>query len=72
LPKLMSGVVDGQLSLKWETPVEVDFPMPVEVKVNGQTRKYEVPESGLRIPVKKGAKVEVDPNNWVLYEEKKE
>jgi aminopeptidase N len=72
LPKLMSGVVDGQLSLKWETPVEVDFPMPVEVKINGQTRKYEVPESGLRIPVKKGAKVEVDPNNWVLYEEKKE
>lgn len=70
LPKLTSGVLDGQLTLKWETPVSVDFPMPVEVKINGQLRKYEVPENGVRIPVKKGARVEVDPDNWILFDKK--
>lgn len=64
-PRLVTEQADGGVRLRWEAPNGLPFPMPVEVRVDGQTRRVEMPGGTAFIP--KVASVEVDPSNWVLY-----
>lgn len=68
VPKLYSSVEKGVLKLKWESPDDLPFPMPVEVKINHEIKRYDIPKEGLIIPLKKGEKPEVDPHRWVLMD----
>lgn len=70
LPVLHSRIEDGEWQLYWETPNEIPFPMPVEVKMNGKTTRMEIPAEGLRLKVKKGTQPELDPDGWILMDVK--
>lgn len=75
LPKLTviaSGPADGstttlprQMILRWETPDNMPFPMPIEVVVNGKTQRVEM-KNGTGGLTFTGAIPVVDPNGWVL------
>ncbi|CAN5736255.1 M1 family metallopeptidase [soil metagenome] len=63
---LVSGgsEIPQTLALTWETPNNMPFPMPVEVEVDGKTRRIEMkngkgPVSYYKSPV-------VDPKGWIL------
>lgn len=66
LPTLKHNVLDNQLFIQWESPVNGAFPMPVEVSVNGQVKKIEVPQSGAVLRIKAGDDIQIDPMNKVL------
>lgn len=70
LPVLHSRVKDGKLSLRWDSPVKGDFPMPVEVQLGDEVKKVEVSTKGVTIPFEKGVKPVVDPDNWLLFDKK--
>ena len=53
------------LTLRWETPGG-QFPMPVDVEVDGKLQRVSFEGTTARIPVPTGAKVRVDPENWIL------
>jgi aminopeptidase N len=65
LPVLAVERDGGTLSLRWEAPDELPFPMPVEVMVGGEARR--VPMEGGEATLEVGeAEVEVDPELRVL------
>ena len=65
LPVLAVERDGGTLSLRWEAPDELPFPMPVEVIVGGEARR--VPMEGGEATLEVGeAEVEVDPDLRVL------
>jgi len=66
LPKLISETKDNQLILRWETPNNLPFPMPVEVKIGGQTKRYEMKNGMAAISLTNDAAYEIDPNRWLL------
>lgn len=69
LPHLRVQRTDDALELRWEVPDGLAFPMPVDVQVNGQRQRCEVPDGGTRLPLSPGADVQVDPDWWVLRDE---
>lgn len=68
LPVLYSKIENGALSLRWETPGNLPFPMPLEVQMGEKTERIEIPANGAVLKIPKGIKPVVDPNNWGLYE----
>ncbi len=67
LPVLDADFDEGQLRLKWKSPLMTGFPMPVEVKLGDSVRRFEIPPAGVMIPVPAGIKPEIDPQGWVLF-----
>ena len=57
-----SGEADT-LTLQWNDP---RFPMPLPVRIDGKTRRVAMPEGKASIEVPHNAKVEVDPQGWVM------
>jgi len=70
LPILRSRVEDNKLSLRWETPGELPFAMPVEVLIDGKTRRIPVSQEGVEIKLQRGQQPEVDPDRWIMMEVK--
>ncbi len=68
LPALSYMAVGNSLTLRWNTPDNLPFPMPVEVEINGQIKRVEMPEGKATIQLPKDAKVVVDPHGWILKE----
>ncbi|HSK72615.1 MAG TPA: M1 family metallopeptidase [Pyrinomonadaceae bacterium] len=66
LPKLISETNGNQLTLRWETPNNMPFPMPVEVKIGDQIKRVEMSSGKATIPLPQGASYEIDPNGWLL------
>lgn len=66
LPRLVNERKGDQLELRWETPEELPFPMPVEVKVGDLIRRHEMPGGKVTIPLEAGKAVVVDPQNWIV------
>lgn len=66
LPKLISEAKENQLNLRWETPNDLSFAMPFEVKIGGETKKVEMKNGAGKIALPQDAKVEIDPNGWIL------
>ena len=65
LPKLVSEVNGNTMTLHWETPNNMPFPMPVDVVVNGKTQRVEMKDGKATIKFTGTAPV-IDPNGWVL------
>ncbi|MGI8786973.1 MAG: M1 family metallopeptidase [Pyrinomonadaceae bacterium] len=62
-----SGVSQNtSIKLHWETPNNMPFPMPIEVKINDKIQRVEMPNGTATIPLPQDAKYEIDPNGWVL------
>lgn len=68
LPKLYSRIENDKLTLRWESPVEGPFPMPVEIEIGKTRQKIQVPPGGISIPIKRKDKPVVDPDGWLLFE----
>lgn len=66
LPKLISEKKSNQLTLCWESPDGLPFPMPVEVQIGNATKRHELPGGTVTIPIEPGQNVVVDPQNWIL------
>ncbi|TAL71306.1 MAG: M1 family peptidase [Rhodanobacter sp.] len=69
LPKLVSTRHGNTLDLRWQTPNDLPFPMPVEVAVDGgvHTVPMSTGRGSLAVPV--GALVTIDPHSVLLRDE---
>lgn len=65
LPKLVSENTNGSLRLRWETPNNMPFPMPVDVLINGKVTRLGMKNGTGSIPFAATAPA-IDPNSWVL------
>src|SRR5690606_10985869 len=70
LPKLVTAVPadctsNCKMLLRWETPNNMPFPMPIDVVINGKTQRVEMPD-GKGSVTYSGAPPKVDPDGWVL------
>lgn len=68
LPKLRVETKPNQLVLRWDVPNNLPFPMPVEVKIAGETRRVEMLNNTGSVPLPADAKYEIDPNGWLLMQ----
>jgi len=66
LPRLVTETNENVLTLRWETPNNMPFPMPVDVEVDGKIQRIKM-DNGTAT-VKFNSKATVDPNGWVLKE----
>lgn len=67
LPVLYSKIENGELSLKWQSPENLPFPMPVDVQFGEKVRRVEIPKEGVVLKIPKGVKPVVDPDGWGLF-----
>ncbi len=65
LPKLISETTGNAVSLRWETPNNMPFPMPVDVEINGKTQRVEMRDGKATVSFTGTAPV-VDRKGWVL------
>lgn len=75
LPKLVTNIGELQsgpnsssakvLTLQWETPNNMPFPMPIDVVVNGKTQRVEMKDGKATVNFTGPAPV-IDPKGWVL------
>jgi len=66
LPVLTQTREGDQLTLAWTTDGGGDFPMPVEVEVDGELQTVPIPDGRATITVPVGATVLIDPENKLL------
>jgi aminopeptidase N len=66
LPRLVSEVKENQLSLRWETPEGLSFPMPVEVQLGNEVRRIEMTNGTATVPLQAGQQPVIDPKNRIL------
>ncbi|MBA4120923.1 MAG: M1 family metallopeptidase [Acidobacteria bacterium] len=66
LPKLVSEAKGNQLTLRWETPNNLSFPMPVEISIGGKSRRVEMTNGKATVQLPQDVKYEIDPNGWLL------
>lgn len=66
LPKLVSEKNGNRLTLRWEVPGDLPFPMPVEVQVGNSTKRYQMSQGQITVPIESGQNVVVDPQGWIL------
>ena len=66
LPELVSDRSGSMLKLSWKTPGDLPFPMPVDVSVDGKTRKVLMNGGTAELSVPDSANVVIDPEGWVF------
>lgn len=66
LPELLQTRDGGRLTLKWKTPNDRPFPLPVEVEVDGKVETVAMEGGTGSIAVPADAHVVVDPNARIL------
>ncbi len=66
LPELTMTRDGGTLRLRWTTEGRRAFPMPVELRIDDEVRRVEVPADGATITVPAAAHVVVDPAARIL------
>jgi aminopeptidase N len=65
LPKLISEISGNQLLLRWETPNNMPFPMPINIINNGKTERIEM-KDGRTVITFNGTPPVIDPDALVL------
>jgi aminopeptidase N len=66
LPTLQTKRTPEGLELRWETVGNVDFPMPVTVKVAGTPVQADFQGNRAFVPAPADAKIVIDPEDWIL------
>ncbi len=67
LPKLVTETTGNTLNLRWETPNNMSFPMPIDIEINGKTQRVEM-KNGKATVNFTGTVPVVDRLGWVLRE----
>ncbi len=60
-----SGAKSCELNLRWETPNDLPFPMPIDAVIDGKPRRVEM-KAGTASIAYSGAAPAIDPDGWVL------
>ncbi len=66
LPKLVTETKANQLNLRWETPNNLPFNLPVEVKFGNEIKRVEMKNGQGSIALPQETAYEIDPNGWLL------
>jgi aminopeptidase N len=66
LPKLIAETKDNKTEIRWETPNNLPFAMPIDVEINGKIQRIEIKDGKAIINSTIG---KIDPNGWVLKTE---
>jgi aminopeptidase N len=66
LPALLAAESGGTVTLQWQAPGGLPFPMPIEVAVNGARSRVELRDGRATLRIPEGARLEFDPDGWVL------
>lgn len=66
LPRLIAETNQNNLVLRWETPNNMPFPMPVEVKIGNETKRVEMTNNSATLALPQGAQYTIDPDGWLL------
>lgn len=69
LPRLTTETKGNQLTLRWETPDRLPFPMPVEVQLGDKTERVLMPNGTATITLQPGQVPVFDPHNRILKAE---
>lgn len=66
MPELVTERDATQLTLEWSVPGDRNFPMPVEVSVDGTLSTLDMSDGTASITVAKGARLIIDPQSKIL------
>jgi aminopeptidase N len=66
LPKLIAETKENKTEIRWETPNNLPFAMPIDVEINGKIQRIEIKDGKVIINSTIG---KIDPNGWVLKSE---
>ena len=66
LPELQQTRTDSELILKWQTPENLAFPMPISISINGKTSIYTTIDEQITLEVGPQDHVIIDPEMKVL------
>ena len=69
LPKLISELSGETLTLKWKTPNDLAFYLPVEVKIGDKAERIEMKDGTAEVNIPAGIKYEIDPEGLILKSE---
>ncbi len=66
LPVLHFKKTGSQLNLKWESPNNLPFPMPIEISINKKRRIVDIPLEGITLDIGETPEFSIDPDHWIL------
>lgn len=66
LPRLETAREGQTMTLRWTTPEDLPFPMPVPVRVGDELVRVAMTDGVGTLEVPEGAEVKVDPDRWLL------
>lgn len=66
LPVLEKTIENNVMFLKWKTPDQRPFPMPISIKAGKEWKRIEIPLKGISVPFDGKEAPLVDPEGWVL------
>lgn len=66
LPKLIDARDGDMLKLRWQTPDNLPFPMPVDVRIDGKTTTLQMTDGSGQLAVPASATVTLDPEAKIL------
>lgn len=67
LPHLVGSMIaNDEIELKWEAPNDLPFPMPVELEINGELKRFEMKNGKAKIKLNGEKKFFLDKNDWIL------
>lgn len=69
LPELDTDRRGNRLVLRWKTPNNMPFAMPVDVEMNGKVRRVEMPNGTATIDIEGSGRPVIDPKGWVFRKE---
>lgn len=69
LPKLKVEQLENVINFTWETPNNLPFEMPIEVKIGNEFKRVKVTDKFASMLIQKGQEFQVDPNGWILKAE---
>ncbi len=67
------GIIENEngILLKWITPNDMPFNMPLEIKTKDGVQKIMFAENTATLSINRDEILEFDPNNWILFNLKK-
>jgi aminopeptidase N len=66
LPRLIERRQGDQLTLRWQTPDDLPFPMPIDVQVDGSVHSVAMADGSATLTVPARAHIVIDPDAKVL------
>jgi aminopeptidase N len=68
LPKVVATRENGRLKLRWQTPDNLPFPMPLDVRVDGKVVTLPMTDGTGEVPAEEHAGVTIDPWSKILMQ----